>query len=186
MFRSEAIARLKANLKSISDEQKANAAVALLLKPKRDDFEILLVKRVNNPSDPWSGQMALPGGKRELKDVSLIDTVIRETLEETGIVLSKKHFLGVLDAVRSDTKPTFRILPFVAYLEKKPTLKLNKGELETYIWVPFRDFIQSKGETDFGSDKAPAFIFADAMVWGLTYEILIAFAKAVEASQEKR
>jgi 8-oxo-dGTP diphosphatase len=62
---AEAIAKLPSALEPISDEQGANAAVALLLKPRRNDFDVLLVKRVKNPSDPWSGQMALPGGIRE-------------------------------------------------------------------------------------------------------------------------
>ena len=126
MVKAEAIARLPTALKPISDEQDANAAVALLLKPRRGNFDLLLVKRVESPSDPWSGQMALPGGKRELKDASLKDTVMRETWEETGVALGGCRFLGVLDAVRSEPKPDFKILPFVVLLEAEPKLKLNK------------------------------------------------------------
>jgi len=181
---AEAIAKLPAALKPISDEQAANAAVALLLKPMRNDFDVLLVKRVKNPSDPWSGQMALPGGKRELKDTSLKDTVMRETLEETGVELSQCRFLGVLNAVRSEPKPDFKILPFVMLLEDEPKLKLNKAELETFIWVSYEEVVQSKGTVEFNFGKVPAYIFADAIVWGVTYKILSEFVKAVEASQK--
>jgi 8-oxo-dGTP pyrophosphatase MutT (NUDIX family) len=181
---AEAIPKLPAALKPISDEQGANAAVALLLKPKRNDFDLLLVKRVKSPSDPWSGQMALPGGKREAKDASLKDTVMRETKEETGIGLDQRLFLGALSAVRSEPKPDFKILPFIVLLEDEPKLKLNKKELETFIWVPYEEIVQSKGTVEFSFGKVPAYILADAIVWGVTYKILSEFVKAVEASRK--
>ena len=182
MVSAEAIAKLPKVLKPISNEQGANAAVALLLKPKRSDFDLLLVKRVENPSDTWSGQMALPGGKREPKDKSLKTTVMREILEETGVELSLCQLLGVLDVVRSEPKPDFKILPFVVLLEGEPKLKLNKAELETFIWVPYEEVIQSKGIATFSFGKFPAYIFANAIVWGVTYRILSAFVEAVEVS----
>ncbi|MBN1244865.1 CoA pyrophosphatase [Candidatus Bathyarchaeota archaeon] len=184
MVSAEVIAKLPTALKPVSDEQGANAAVSLLLKPRRGDFDLLLVKRVENPSDTWSGQMALPGGKREPKDVSLKDTVVRETLEETGVALCQCQFLGVLGAVRSEPKPDFKILPFVVLLKDEPKLELNKAELETFIWVPYEEVVQSKCMVEFSFGKVPAYIFADGVVWGVTYNILSEFVKAVEASQK--
>jgi 8-oxo-dGTP diphosphatase len=182
MVSAEVIAKLPTALKPISDEQGANAAVSLLLKPMRGDFDVLLVKRVENPLDTWSGQMALPGGKREPRDSSLRDTVVRETLEETGVAVGDCRFLGVLGAVRSEPKPDFKILPFVVLLEDEPRLKLNKAELETFIWVPYEKIVQSKGIVQFSFGKVPAYIFADGVVWGITYKILSEFVEAVEVS----
>ena len=185
MVSAETIAKLSTVLKPTSSQQGAKAAVALLLKPKRSDFDLLLVKRVENPSDTWSGQMALPGGKQEPKDVSLKETVMRETLEETGVKLGQCRFLGVLDAIRSEPKPDFKILPFVVLLEDEPTLKLNRAELEKFIWVPYEELTQSKGVVEFSFGKVPAYIFANAVVWGITYKILSEFIEAVtEASQK--
>jgi 8-oxo-dGTP pyrophosphatase MutT (NUDIX family) len=183
---AEVIAELPAALKAVSDEQGANAAVSLLLKPRRGDFDLLLVKRVENPSDTWSGHMALPGGKREPKDGSLKDTVMRETLEETGVALDPGGFLGVLDAVRSELRPDFKILPFVVLLEGEPRLKLNRAELEKFMWVPYEEAVQSKGTAEFSFGKVPTYRFADAVVWGVTYNILSEFIEAVEATQKKR
>ncbi len=180
---AEALAKLPAALKPVANEQGANAAVSLLLKPRRGDADLLLVKRVENPLDTWSGQMALPGGKREPKDLSLKDTVMRETLEETGVALGSRRFLGVLDAVRSEPKPDFKILPFVVLLKEEPKLKLNKAELETFIWVPYETVVQSRGIVEFSFGKVPAFVLADAVVWGITYKILSEFVEAVEASR---
>ena len=185
MVSADIIEKLPKILKPISDEQGANAAVALLLKSKHSDFGVLFVKRVKKPSDPWSGQMALPGGKRESKDASLKDTVLRETLEETGIELNQCRFLGVLSAVKSEPKPEIKILPFVVILEDEPKLKLNKAELETFIWVPYEEIVQSQGKAEFSFGKVPAFIFADAIVWGVTHKILSNFVKAVEEASRK-
>ncbi len=180
MVSAEAIAKLPAVLKSVSGEQGANSAVALLLKPKRNDFDLLLVKRVENPSDPWSGQMALPGGKREPKDKDIKDTVMRETMEETGIKLDECRFLGVLTAISSKPKPEIKVLPFIVLLENEPKLKLNKEELESFILVPFEEIVQSKGTVKFSFGNVPAYIFADAIVWGVTYRIISKFIQAVE------
>ena len=184
MVSAEAVTKLPTVLTPISDEQGANAAVALLLKPKRSDFDLLLVKRVENPSDIWSGQMALPGGKREPKDASLKDTVVRETLEETGVAVDPCRFLGVLGAVRSEPKPDFKILPFVVLLKSEPQLKLNKAELETFIWMPYEEVVQRKGTVQFSFGKVPAYIFAEGIVWGITYNILSEFIEAVENTQK--
>ena len=62
-------------LKSFSAEEEANAAVAVLLKLANRKMEILSVKRVENLKDPWFGQIALPGGKREPEDHDLKETV---------------------------------------------------------------------------------------------------------------
>jgi 8-oxo-dGTP pyrophosphatase MutT (NUDIX family) len=170
-------------LKPVSDEQGGNAAVSLLLKPDREDFDVLLVKRVENPSDTWSGQMALPGGKREPDDVSLKATAVRETLEETGVSLVNCGFLGVLDAVRSEPRPDFKILPFIFLLDAEPRLKLNRAELETFVWIPYEKIVQSRGAVQFSFGEVPAYIFAEGVVWGITYNILTEFIQAVEACQ---
>lgn len=184
MVSAEAIAKLTAVLKPISHEQATNAAVALLLKPGRNDVDLLLVKRVENPHDTWSGQMALPGGKREPEDLSLKDTVVRETWEETGVALGGCRFLGVLGAVRSEPRPDFVILPFVVLLDGEPELKLSAAELESFMWVPYEKIVQGRGTAEFRFGEVPAFVLADAVVWGITYRILSEFVEAVaEASQ---
>jgi hypothetical protein len=81
----------------------------------------------------------------------------------------QRQFLGVLDAVGSESKPDFKILPFVVLLEEAPRLKLNRAELETFIWVPYEEDVQSKGVVEFSFGKVPAYIFADGVVLGITY-----------------
>ena len=182
MVTAAAIQKLPTSLRPVTDEQGANAAVSLILKPEAEDFEILLVKRAIRQTDPWSGQMALPGGKREPQDANLKATAIRETLEETGIDLRESLFLGVLDAVHSEPRRDLRILPFVVQLRGEPEVKLNFGELDAYLWVPYETIIQSRGKTvqpDFG--EVSAFLLQDEVVWGITYKILQNLHRTLQA-----
>ncbi|MCL4429684.1 MAG: CoA pyrophosphatase [Chloroflexi bacterium] len=182
MVNPETVAKLPFALRPVSDEQGANAAVALLLKPNHGDFEVLLVKRAVHPADVWSGQMALPGGKREPQDSDLKAVVARETIEETGINLSIGRFLGVLTAVQSVPRRDLRILPFVVQLEKKPEIALN-SELEWYTWVPYEQIAQSEGKSMQQGFEVSAFLLPNAVVWGITYKILSDFIKTVEAAK---
>ncbi|MCW4017481.1 MAG: CoA pyrophosphatase [Candidatus Bathyarchaeota archaeon] len=182
MVTKETLRKLLSALKPLSEEQDTNAAVALILKPAEGDFEFLLVKRALRASDVWSGQMAFPGGKREPEDATLKDTVIRETMEETCIDVSGSCFLGVLEAVKPIIRNGFRVLPFVVMLETDPEVRLNHNELHSHMWVSYEKVRQSSTRTTmprFG--ETPAFIFQDAVVWGMTHKILYEFSKTVEA-----
>ena len=65
------------------------AATALVLRPRTDDaLELLFIKRAEWAGDPWSGQVAFPGGRHEPHDPDLLTTSVRETQEETGIDLA--------------------------------------------------------------------------------------------------
>jgi len=175
------IARL---LKPFSEEQEANAAVAILLKPDDQDIEMLFVKRAENPKDPWSGQIALPGGKRTSKDQNLKETVLRETIEETGInLLDRCRFLGVTAAVRSRLNPEIKVLPFVFLLEHEPVIQLNMDELERYYWIPIGDLVRNERAVRFRFGTRPAFIIGDVKIWGLTFRILKGFFHALSISQ---
>ena len=167
------VERLSKNLKPVTDEQGANAAVALLLKPKDDGLTVLFVKRVENLADPWSGQMAFPGGKRDVKDANLKQTVVRETMEETGInLLSRCRFLGVLTALSSRPRPDLRVLPFVVLLEHEPLIKLSAKELEGFVWISLDEIIKHRGSARLSFGEVPAFVVGSIVIWGLTYRML--------------
>jgi len=171
-------------LKSASGEQDASAAVALLLKTTDKDLRILFVKRAENPADPWSGQMALPGGKRDARDKNLKETVVRETLEETNInLLDRCRFLGVLTALRSIPRPEMKILPFVILLEHEPSIKLNEKELEGFVWISLRELVQNRGTVKLDFGESPAYVVGGSVIWGLTYRILENFFRAFHRCQ---
>ena len=166
------IEELSKNLRAVSDEQDANAAVALLLRIERESPCVLFVMRVQNSRDPWSGQMALPGGKREAKDKDLKETVIRETLEETNIRLDNSRFLGVMSTFQSKPRPEIRILPFVILVRDEPSIKLNKKELKQYFWISLDELARNRTTAKFSFGEVPAFIVRSNVIWGLTYRII--------------
>lgn len=178
----DSIEKLPKVLKRISERQDADAAVSLLLKPMNRDLGVLFVKRVEKPTDPWSGQMALPGGKRDAEDQNLKQTVVRETLEETNIdLLHRCRFLGVMGPLRSTQRPEMKILPFVVLLEHEPKIKLNE-ELEGFFWISLDKLVQHKGTVEFSFGEVPAYTVGEQVIWGLTYRILEKFIQPFEYS----
>jgi len=171
--------KLKHSLRPIGDSD-AGAAVVVLLREEAGDLQILLVKRATNPEDPWSGNMALPGGRRHAEDRDLVATVIRESWEETGIKLCRRCFLGTLDPVVSSRAVTrLVVLPFVAILGEMPEVRLNR-ELCAYFWFPLSRLGSLEGEAVVEGREVPAFLVNGEVVWGLTYRILKNLLELVE------
>ena len=162
-----------------SDGGDADAAVALLLRIIDQDVEVLFVKRVENPKDPWSGHVALPGGRRHEKDRNLKETVIRETLEETSIdLLDRSRFLGSMTPLTLKHRP-MKILCFVVLLEHEPAIELNEKELESSVWISLKELVQHKGTFNSVLGEYPAYIVGNTVIWGLTYRILEKFIRTI-------
>jgi 8-oxo-dGTP pyrophosphatase MutT (NUDIX family) len=175
------VEKLSEHLRCVSDEQDANAAVAFLLKVERGRLCVLLVRRVQNSGDPWAGQMALPGGKREANDKDLKETVVRETLEETNInLLDHCRFLGVMSTFQSKPKPEIRVLPFVIIIKNEPSIRLSENELEEYFWIPLEELVRNRTSAKLSFGEVPAFIVGDNVIWGLTYRIIENFMRFLE------
>jgi 8-oxo-dGTP pyrophosphatase MutT (NUDIX family) len=169
------LAKISRALKPMKEGSDADAAVALLLRARGRGFEVLFVKRAENPTDFWSGQVALPGGKREIKDESLRQTAIRESLEEIGIDLTQGcRFLGVLKASTSAGRHV-KVLPLVFFLEHKVRVRLNRSELEDYVWIELKNLIENRGTAKLSFGEVPSFTVDNYLIWGLTYRILDEF-----------
>ena len=64
------------------------ASVALIYRGANiREGELFFIQRARREGDPWSGDMAFPGGRLERSDTSSRHTAMRETLEETGLDL---------------------------------------------------------------------------------------------------
>jgi 8-oxo-dGTP pyrophosphatase MutT (NUDIX family) len=166
------VEKLSKKLKPPSESVEANAAVVALLREIAQGFQVLLVKRAERIDDPWSGQTALPGGKRSPEDRNLKETVVRETLEETSInLLEDCRFLGAMEPLTSTRRPQMKILPFVVLLEKDQVITLNE-ELTGYFWKPLTEIAKHEGTVQFSFGEYPAYVIENCVIWGLTYRIL--------------
>ena len=156
------------------------AAVALIVRG-HVDLEVLLIKRARREGDPWSGHMALPGGRRDPTDPSLLHTAVRETREETGVDLDELGaHLGRLDEVRPHSLrlPRISVTPHVFGAPAETSARMASAEVEAVHWVPLAVLRHPStlGEVEIplpeGSRSFPCLHVADVVVWGLTYRVL--------------
>ena len=157
------------------------AAVSLIFRAGEEGRpELLFIKRAEYQGDPWSGQVAFPGGREEHGDASLSDTAIRETREETGIDLGRDgRIIGTLDDLypRSVRLPSISVRPFVFALERSEPLTLS-AEVALAFWIPFGSLATTdawREDTVFASGiqlNARVFRHQDHVIWGLTERIL--------------
>ncbi len=153
------------------------AAVSVVVVPSPD--AVLLIRRADRPGDPWSGHMALPGGRREPADAGLIDTAIRETVEEVGLTLNRADLLGSLDDVvpRTPVLPPVAVRPYVFSLPARPPLTPNP-EVAAVRWVPLDHLLRPETYHSVRLDirgehrDVPAYQLDGAIVWGMTERIL--------------
>jgi 8-oxo-dGTP pyrophosphatase MutT (NUDIX family) len=158
------------------------AAVALILVEQSGDLEALFIKRAARAGDPWSGQVAFPGGRHDLEDADLLATAIRETREETGVELSDAERLGVLDDLypRTPTLPPVRVRPFVFALPARRSL-VASVEVERAFWVPLARIVDPSVRRDVkllvgGVERVfPAYDLGEDVIWGMTERILTPF-----------
>ena len=157
------------------------AAVALIIRAGiGGEPELLFIKRAEYPGDPWSGQVAFPGGREESADPTLADTAIRETREETGIdLVSDATMLGPLDDLRPQTVrlPAVIVRPYVLLLNRFEPLVLS-DEVALAFWVPLAAFKDAPAwrDTDVLARGVQlnirAFHHQGHVIWGMTERIL--------------
>ncbi len=156
------------------DNEHLWAAVAVIYNPCLNAF--LIGKRTENPSDPWSGDAAFPGGRfKPDEDRDLVETAIRETKEEVGLDLTKAaEFLGVLEPFTPSNAPNINVVPVVFLLRDcNPQLVINEAELSKVFWLSIDDMRKYvKLNVNIKGRPRPAIIIGDVVIWGMTYRVL--------------
>jgi 8-oxo-dGTP pyrophosphatase MutT (NUDIX family) len=155
-------------------------AVALILAPGRDGPEALFIRRAERAGDPWSGHIALPGGRRETSDADRLVTALRETEEEVGVALPPASLLGALDDLHPSTPrlPPLVISPFVFGLDSRPDTRLS-DEVSGIFWVSLRELAACAGKAEIvlrgERTVVDCYKPGGTVIWGLTYRILRGF-----------
>lgn len=167
--------RIKERLTLVEPEvESLSASVAVLINEKK---ELLMIRRSGQKGDPWSNQMAFPGGKRENNDSSFMVTAIRETKEELGINIRKSEFLGYMEPMYTHTKKMI-VIPSVFYSTRnlKP---VPSKEVSSFYWISIDGITRRKTRYAHftGSNLIinDAFIVNDCIIWGLSYRIINKF-----------
>lgn len=159
-----------------------HAAVALLIRQSPCDIEVLFILRAEFYGDPWSGNIAFPGGHIETDDVTARAAAERETLEEIGIDLQQEEFLGQLDDIAGAHLPV--IVSCFSYLVAEATTITFNREIVDTFWVPLSTLSdpdrQHLHHVTFRGEKLerPAIDLLGpgrTVLWGITYRLLCHF-----------
>ncbi len=161
-----------------------------------DDLDLLFIKRAKQPQDPWSGQMAFPGGRMDPQDDSPLATAIRETREEVGLDLARRaHLVGRLDDVQGMARGRpipLIIRPFVFMLVEPAEVQPNPDEVEAPVWIPLSWLLAGQGRCTMDYDwhgatvQLPCVRFQGYTVWGMTFRMLSNLLELLTPSRDVR
>ncbi len=156
----------------ISDSGLTDSAVLVPLFEKDGRCHIIFTRRTNHLHH-HSGQISFPGGGRHSDDRSMLETALRESLEEIGLKESDVEILGELDDAATITS-LYRIVPFVGVIPYPYDFKLDKFEVEEVFALPLEDLMSKavrKSENyTFGDTKIEMFSYEldGRVIWGAT------------------
>lgn len=122
------------------------------------------------------GQTALPGGRWEPEDDSMIATAVREAHEEVGVTADHLRVLGQLDDL--PTRTGFLVRPVVAVLDA-PVFVPSEAEVAGIFEVPLGLFTDRSNAEDLGVREIGAVSYplrgyqhGEHRIWGVAARIL--------------
>ena len=162
------------------------AAVAAVLHEGDAGPELLFIERAERFGDPWSGQMAFPGGRVDPGDAGARAAAERETLEELGLDLAGAELVGRLGDVDAGVRLVAPLVlsAFVYRVGTRPLLMPNY-EVREALWVPVSRLVDPVHRVDhcWGLGKFPAIVVGEPgrhVVWGLTYQLVEELLRVVD------
>lgn len=172
----------------IVDPSCTSAAVLVPIYYKQGQYYILLIKRTERV-EKHKGEISFPGGARDEKDKTLLDTALRESAEEIGLMPEKAEILGELDDEVS-VKTNYIITPFVALIPWPYQLKVDGVETEELIEASI-SVLQERGysrqELRDGKTVTTYFYnYRDRIIWGATARILNKFLDILAEAMRKK
>jgi 8-oxo-dGTP pyrophosphatase MutT (NUDIX family) len=159
------------------------AAVAIVHAPKSDqgpEESVLLILRTLREDDPWSGHWSFPGGRREPRDLDLVETALRELAEECGIVLKKESLESSLPSAPAGRRVgrVMTVAPFLFRAEAELPTILDPEEAAVAAWVPLSVLRDPSRHCLTPVPRLPPELMFPAIqlngvpLWGFTYRML--------------
>ena len=160
------------------DIKPKNSAVLILFYPIDNVPYFCLTQRLEYKG-AHSGQVCLPGGGQEKRDLDLQQTALREAQEEIGIDPNKITIHGELTKVYVPPS-NFLISPYVGSCAEKPDFIPEESEVKEIIEVRadliLDETIVKRKKIEVGQSRiridVPYFDLSNKIVWGATAVIL--------------
>lgn len=178
---------LVAHRPTVLPADRPHAAVAMLLADIPTGPELLFIVRAPHDDDPWSGNIAFPGGRIAPGDRGARQAAERETLEELALDLGGCDYLGRLDDLYGLTLPIL-VSCFVYTARQKPPLTANH-EIAGTFWYP----LAALGEparhrqatfcwrgVPTTQPVAELLAAGEPLLWGITYRLLRNFFSVLD------
>jgi 8-oxo-dGTP pyrophosphatase MutT (NUDIX family) len=160
----------------ITDNSRLSSAVLIPIYQKDGQYHIVFIKRTTTVKT-HKGQISFPGGMRDTHDKTLLDTALRESLEEIGLRKEDTNVLGELDDEVTTTS-NFIVTPFVALIPWPYRFTKNIEEVDEIIEVPIPALLEKdclKPDTEvLNGEKVDSFAYhyRGTIIWGATARIL--------------
>ena len=154
------------------------AAVLVLLYEKGGDYCVLLNKR-SEEVGYHRGEISFPGGAQNPEDGDSLDTALRETEEEMGVLRGDVTVLGEMDEVA--TRSRFRVRVFAGTIEHPYDFDPNADEIAEVVEFPItalKDPNSRRVETHWqkgGPVNTYSYAYGEHLVFGATARILQQF-----------
>ena len=141
------------------------------------DLHIVMILR--NPGGVHGGQIAFPGGKHDPGDDTMLDTALRETREELGLVIPRSDILAELPMEQTRTTG-YRVFPYVARINLPDRWQIAEREIAEIVDIRLSD-LTIPGAHDKMIERFPTWQKAEQVayyrigehrLWGLSYRIL--------------
>ena len=147
------------------------AAVLIVLFNKNSKAHVLMTKRALDLKI-HAGEISFPGGVMEPDDEYLMNTALRETMEEIGLEVDPSQVIGCLPMVQTLTG--FEVTPFVAILQSLPDLTVSEEEVFEVLEMPLTVLL-STHQRDVGyklAEKMVVYWYKCHRIWGASAKIL--------------
>jgi len=143
---------------------------------KKDNEYFLVFTLRTDLVEHHKGQISFPGGAFHPGDANLLDTALRESFEEIGLLPSDVQIVGELDDLV--TNSNFRVTPFVGFVPYPYTFHANNAEVAEIIHVPMSMLLDKRYSRQ---EKRPDGVMDyyyncyGYIIWGVTARILKPF-----------
>lgn len=154
-------------------------AAVLIPVYRTQNGELHIVMILRNPGGVHGGQIGFPGGKHDPGDETMLDTALRETREELGLIVPREDVLAELPTEQTRTTG-YRVFPYVARITVPDRWRIAEREIAEIVDVKLNDLTRpgapkkmiDRFSTWTKAEQVSFYQIGTHRLWGLSYRIL--------------
>lgn len=151
-----------------------SSSVLVVVHYRHDQIPSVILTKRSSKLRNHAGEISFPGGRSSPKDNSFLETAIRETFEEIGLLVQKEQIIGCLTPINTYTT-NMLIHPFIAILGELSLTLVPNEEVEKIIEIPvakLRNSMVLDVEHSKKGNMMFKFLADEYVIWGATARIL--------------